>query len=49
VPSEFSVVVGFVVRGQPDERFRVSTDVLSHMGKTLVGQRYSGHRTRLIT
>jgi hypothetical protein len=35
VPSEFSVVLGFIVRGQPDEKFSVSTDVLSHMGKPI--------------
>jgi len=35
VPSEFSVVLGFIVRGRPDEKFSVSTDVLSHMSKPI--------------
>jgi len=35
VPSEFPVVLGFIVGGQPDEEFSATTDVLSHMGKPI--------------
>ena len=35
VPSEFTVVLGSIFRGQPDETFSISTDVLSHMGNPI--------------